>query len=804
MNKVIRLLYIFIIPFSVNAQNSLSGNIVEIKTKEKLVGASIYLPELKKGTTSNQVGFFEIKDLPKGKFLVEVKFISYETIVLSIDISGNVVHDFNLKENIAELHEVVTTGIGRSTEIKLNPVVIKSIDNLYLKQNTATNLIDALKSIPGISQISTGAAISKPIIRGLGYNRIITLNNGVRQEGQQWGDEHGIELDEFNVDRIEIVKGPGSLIYGSDGIAGVINFISANSLPENEIKTSFVSNYQTNNNLFATSISNMGSLKNFQWSARLTRKDAGNFSNKLDGKVFNSMFNEFDMNLSLGVNRKWGYSQLSISSFNQKIALPEGERDSTGAFVKQFVDPSGILQTLKVTNKDLNSYTINFPFQKITHQKIVSNTFYVFDKGSFNLDIAFQQNLRREYSNLLSPSETALYFDLKTFNYALKYNFQKWKGWESSTGLNGMMQWNINKGVEFLIPEYFQKDLGYFLTSEKSLNAKLRLSIGARIDNRSISIQQLRLDQNGVPISIDTGINSIKFSSLVNQYNSFSGAAGITYQPNKISNFKFNFSRGFRAPNISEISSNGKHEGSFRYEYGNNNLKAEYNHQIDLAYYFNSDHLNIEISPYVNFIQNYIYSEKLLGLNGGDSIPDISDPTPAYKFTQGNARLWGAELLIDLHPHPIDWLHIENGFSFVNALQFNQSDSTKYLPFIPAPHYRLELRAQFKNVNKILKNSYLKASMDSYFNQNRVYAAYGTESKSVGYTLFGLGLGSDLNLFKNSKRLLSCYLSIDNLTNVAYQNHLSRLRTAPTNFATGNTGIYNMGRNLSFKLYLTI
>jgi iron complex outermembrane receptor protein len=112
-----------------------------------------------------------------------------------------------LQKSAKEIAEVVVTAVSRASELKKIPVVIKSIDQSQINQNSSTNIIDGLKNIPGINQITTGAAISKPVIRGLGYNRVITLVNGIRQEGQQWGDEHGIEIDDYSVGKVEIVKG---------------------------------------------------------------------------------------------------------------------------------------------------------------------------------------------------------------------------------------------------------------------------------------------------------------------------------------------------------------------------------------------------------------------------------------------------------------------------------------------------------------------------------------------------------------------------------------------------------------------
>ncbi len=208
------------------AQYNISGIIKDEVTGEFLIGASIYFPDLKSGTVTNSEGKYQMKNLKNGNYLFEVSYVGYKSIIQSIHIQKDTILNFQLLEAHKELTEVVVTGVTRSTELKLSPIIIKSMDKNMLNQGSASNLIDALKNIPGVSQITTGAAISKPIIRGMGYNRVITLNNGIRQEGQQWGDEHGIEMDEYSIDKVEIVKGPGSLMYGSDGIAGVLNFIA--------------------------------------------------------------------------------------------------------------------------------------------------------------------------------------------------------------------------------------------------------------------------------------------------------------------------------------------------------------------------------------------------------------------------------------------------------------------------------------------------------------------------------------------------------------------------------------------------
>jgi iron complex outermembrane recepter protein len=781
------------------AQNSIKGTIEDEQTKEGLINASVYITDLKIGATADMNGRYELTNIPNGTYLFEVKYVGYKNKTARIKIDNNKQQDFLLNAAVSELSEVIVTAVTRSTELKQSPLIIKPVDKNQLNQTTSTNLIDGLKNIAGINQITTGAAISKPTIRGLGYNRVITLYDGIRQEGQQWGDEHGIEIDEFAIDRVEIVKGAGSLMYGSDGIAGVLNFISPKAPLIGEIKTQLNANYQSNNNLIGHSISNAGNKNGIQWLARLSHKMAGNYANKYDGKVLNSGFKEVDGGLFLGINKNWGYAHFNLNSFNSKIGITEGNRDSLGNFTYETPNLHREIEEITANKTALNSFDIGLPHQIINHLRLTSNNYFVLNKGTINLDLGIQNNKRREFGDVLNPNNTALFFDLTTFNYNIRYNFPEINGWATSTGISGMQQNNVNKGTNFIIPEYHLLDVGAFISTEKHFNKKWVVAGGLRFDNRQIAAKQLLLDSLERPLSIKGELGTIKFNALKKVYNNFSGSLGMTYQIDKKSTVKVNFSQGFRAPNIGEISSNGAHEGTFRYEYGNPNLKSELSHQLDIAYFFNSDHITFELTPFANFISNYIFSEKLNNTNGGDSIPDALNPIPAFKFAQSNAQLLGGEIYLDIHPHPFDWLHIENSFSLVQATQKNQSDSTKYLPFIPAAKYRGELKAQFKTVNKWLNNAYIKCTIDHYFEQNKYYSAYNTETATPAYTLLSFGMGATIAAFKR-KDFMSIYLNADNLTNVAYQNSLSRLKYAPENLATGRIGIYNIGRNVSLKM----
>ena len=209
----------------------------------------------------------------------------------------------------------------------------------------------------------------------------------------------------------------------------------------------------------------------------------------------------------------------------------------------------------------------------------------------------------------------------------------------------------------------------------------------------------------------------------------------------------------------------------------------------------------MELTPFVNFIQNYIYLEKLVAEDGTEIIPDPVDGAPAFQYTAGNATLVGGEIYLDIHPQPIEWLHLENSFSYVQATQSSQPESSKYLPFIPAPRYRGEIKAELRNVNRTFSNAYIKFGINHFFQQDKFFSAYGTETATPAYTLLSAGIGTNIKAFNRSD-FMSLFISGENLADVAYQSHLSRLKYAPENPATGRMGVFNMGRNISVKLIM--
>jgi len=766
---------------------SFSGKVKDAKTNLPLTGVSVYFADLKIGSSTNQTGDFYIHNLPEGKHLLEISHIGYTTIAEQVDINEHTTKDYLLEQSVVENNAVIITGVGVATQLKKSPFQVSVLRKDDLMQTASTNIIEALAKKPGVSTLSTGPAISKPVIRGLGYNRVLTINDGVRQEGQQWGDEHGIEIDEASVNKVEILKGPASLIYGSDAIAGVINIITNVPVENNTIKSNILSSYQTNNNARALNANIAGNINGFNWNLYSSSNAAADYRNKYDGRVFNSKFKQNNFGGYAGYNGGWGYSHLLFSNFNLKTGLVEGERNEEGYFIKPIAGGG----EARATDEDFESTTPLIPYQHIRHFKVATDNSIKFGKSRLTLNVGFQQNRREEFGNPDNPDERALFFDLKTVTYTAQFHLPEKNGWKASLGVNGMRQQNTNKGLEQLIPDYNLFDIGGYVYTQKAFD-KITLSGGVRYDTRDLNVKNL-MDS--------TSIKGEAFSKL---FSNFSGSAGLTAQVAKHVNLKLNLARGFRSPSIPELASNGAHEGTIRYEYGDKNLKSETSTQLDAGMEFNSDHVSVNVSAFYNSFNNFIFYRKLQTTGGMDStvMVDGKDLT-AFKFDQTNATLSGVEATLDIHPHPLDWLHFENTFSLTTGKLKEAIESSNYLPFIPAPRLISELRCNFNKLTKGIANFYAKVELDNTFNQDKIFAAYNTETATPGYTLLNAGVGADV-IGANGKTLFSLHLAGINLGDVAYQNHLSRLKYAVENLVTGRTGVFNMGRNFSLKLNIPL
>ena len=678
------------------------------------------------------------------------------------------------------LNEVTVTGVTGDTKLKHATAPVSIVSPQVLRATASTNIIDAIAHQPGVSQLTTGGSISKPIIRGLGYNRVVVMSEGVRQEGQQWGDEHGVEVDGSSVNSVEILKGPASLMYGSDAMAGVVILHSKPTLAEGDMRANVSSEYQTNNGLFNYNLSIAGNQHGFVWDARFSDKMAHAYKNKYDGYVPGSQFRERAGRLMLGVDKTWGHSRLTWTAYHLTPGIVEGERNpETGE--------------LECSTNNVKTYGKSLPFQQVKHYKLVWDNSLSLSSGYLKAIIGYQQNRRQEFEE--SADEYELFFKLHTLTYDLRYLTHEWDGWKFSTGIGGMYQKSGNEGEEYLIPDYRLFDFGIYATTTKAIGDSWTLNGGVRYDHRRLHGDEL----------IEDG--DMRFTDFSRHFNGLTGSIGAVCNINKHFNVRLNLARGFRTPNMSELSSNGVHEGSIRYELGNQQLKAEYSLQADLGIDFTSRYVSAQVALFANRIDNYIFTHRLN--------QEIEEGYLTYAYTQGDARLLGFEAGIDFHP--VHSIHFSNSFSYVDARLMHASADTKYLPFTPAPHWASELKWELfhhshTTVNhhhttdaahrSLFNNLYVSAGLDCYLKQTHIYSADDTETKTPGYALLSLSAGSDIQV--KGRKVAELYITADNLLDKAYQNHLSRLKYADVNAATGRRGIFNMGRNITFKIVVPL
>ena len=307
-------LYSIFMSISAFSQNTLSGKVVD-KDNAPLEGTIIYIPDLKTGAVTHTDGTYSINNLPKGTYLVQTQFIGYAQKTVTVNINGPTAQDFTLQPLSIDEQEVVITGNAKATAISQNPQQTTEVTNQYIQENSSTNVIDAISKTAGVSAMTDGQSIAKPIIRGLGYNRVLAINDGVEQVDQPWFDEFGIEADPDAMDRYEILKGPGSLAYGSDAIAGVVNLIPEKPLPEGQIKGDILSNYQSNNGLVGNMAHIEGTNDGISWGARIDYMLAHAYQDPYDGYALNTQFNNFNTDGTVGIHRKWGYSQVACKLF---------------------------------------------------------------------------------------------------------------------------------------------------------------------------------------------------------------------------------------------------------------------------------------------------------------------------------------------------------------------------------------------------------------------------------------------------------------------------------------------------------
>jgi iron complex outermembrane receptor protein len=798
----------------ISMAQSLKGTVTDSASHQAIPAAIIFIPQLKLNATTDVNGNFKISSIPQGTYEVEVKILGYATITKQVTIKDDITLDFSLAVSSTPSTEVIITALGNVTNTLRSPVPVTMVTHDMILQETSNNAIDAIANQPGVNEVTEGPGISKPEINGLGYNRVLTLFDGERQEDFQWGDEHGILIDPYATYDAEIIRGPASLQYGANAVAGVISFKSEPFAQSGTIQGSVLTEYQTNDGLIGTSEDIGGNHNGFVWNLRASNEEAHCYWDPKDGYVWGTAYTQSNVRGVVGMNEKWGYSRLSVSLLHRRVEVPDGNRDSATEQFEFDVPQNG--QVYPGRASFLSYSPIIAGDQDLEHDEIWWQNSINVGKGTIGADIGYTQSIRHEIDTGTIADDNMIVHDIP---YSFKYQVTgDSSGLKFTAGINGMYEFENNYPEPpypyigyFEIPNYNLFDIGWYAILQKDYK-NLTLSGGLRYDMRSITGQPMYLANYSTPeqVMVPPGTPGAypEYTGFNNKYQGLSGSVGASYQLPANNYIKINLAKSFRAPAIQEINSNDLNGGENAYVLGNVNLKAEQGYEADIAYGNNGRDVSFEADGFYNFISNFIFTDRLQSKNGGDSI-DLN--FPVFQYKANNAIIAGVAAYFNIHPADTKWIEIDNGFTYIYTFMPNQTDSTEYIPLTPAPRMTTEVKFKFKDRHhSVLKGTYFEFGLVKYWAQNNIYSELFTELPSQAYTLYNVGMGTNFVSHETGRTICSFYMNVTNLTNIAYVDHLSHnqyflaYNATPTTVTQPGQGIYNMGRNVGFKLLFPI
>ncbi|WP_159038353.1 TonB-dependent receptor [Brumimicrobium mesophilum] len=728
--KIVIFLY-FIFSFQLYSQE-VAGKVINSESKEVITFAKVGFPDINNYTSTDVNGDFSFDNLPKTVLRIKATAFDYKVLVKEVDISkgGPLIIEMTPLHTVFE--EVkITASEGRIERENITSVEVATKDELF--QTGATTLGESLSLIPGVQSSSVGMGISKPIIRGLSGMRVVTYNNGLRIENQQWGSDHGMAASELGLGKVEVVKGPSSLLYGADALGGVIHFIDEPYLQKGKSDAYFSTKFESNS--MGTTNELGFRIHKGKWRANIHANyenhadfqlPGGNFikNSRFWGTNFKTSLGFRNKNYQLNIRYQLGYKRLGIPGHShnenpQAIDFISNDRKREGTLPAQF---------------NFNNFLL------------IENTIF-FNRSSLLIQLGNTNSDLQEYDEKVTLPFTHLNVNNTTYN--IRYTYKVTEKIGLKTGVQGMAKINKNRfpSSALLIPDANTFDNGIYALADYE-TGKWRFQGGLRYDIRSLSV----LSSQDLDSTLTTNINT---SATNKTFQGINYSAGFV-RNTKLTSIRFNASSGYRAPHVAELKVDGFHHGSLRYERGDENLKSEHAIQLDAALELHFEHIEIIINPYYNRISNFIF------LNQTE---DFAGSFPIFEYGQTDlAHLYGGEVGIHYHPHKIHRLHINSNFSATIA----ETQDGSPISLIPQPNLNTSIRIDINNKHKIrIKNIILEHAY--YLPQNRVGL---NETTSVDYHL--LNLAAHLSI--GQQESLDISIGVRNLLNTNYRGHLSSLK----------------------------
>ena len=777
----------------------LEGRVVDENNKA-LSGASVLLYPVNKGTVTTIKGKFVIDNLQKGSYIIDISFVGYKTLVDTILISKNQSYNAQLEVANLSLQEVVVTDNYAENRKKEEALNIEIVNDTYLKQNLGGSLMSSLERLPGVTTIDIGSGQSKPVIRGLGFNRVVVVENNIKHEAQQWGADHGLEIDQYAVDNVEVIKGPASLMYGSDAIGGVISMENRKLPANNTFGGTIDLTGKTNNDLLGTSISLYARKNRFFANVRGTYMDYGDYKVPTDSvdiysyraalhnnHLRNTAGNEKNLHVTLGIIENGFQSKFFVSTVNSK----------SGFFANAHgLEPRNVDTELH----DKSNRDVNYPYQNVNHFKVVNSSHYNWQRSKLEFDLGFQRNFRQEWSQYVSHGYMPPVFpDTLNFDPDLERQFEKYvysgnikfshqlnDKTEVVAGINGEYQDNQIDGRGFIIPAYQQFRLGGFVFARHRFSDKSAIQLGLRYDYGKIETSEY-YDWFPSPVveNGDTTFQYLQRAGNINRsFSNFTWSAGYNYNSEHWS-VKANLGKSFRMPIAKELAANGVNYHRFSYEVGDPDLSPEISYQLDLGVEYHSKRFAIGTTPFLNYFTNYIY------LNPTSEFDRLyGNGNQVFYYTESEVLRYGGE--IHAHYEVLQDLQLGIIGEYVYSEQLSGEKKGFTLPFSPPASAIFNVKYQKREL-RFIENAYASFDYRITAPQNDIVPP---EETTDGYQVINLGFGGEIQL-KNQKVNIS--MQVQNLLNTKYFNHTSyyRLINVPE---PGRNFIMNVSIPISGKI----
>lgn len=764
------LLCTVLLPLSAQTE-LIKGKVCDAQSKAYLQYARVQLVPSNRQLSTDQEGRLSLDTTGVSNERIIIEHIGYQTYTAKISQLKNNFHIHLTPVNIA-LNELTITAKSHHTLQNIS-LPTKSLGRNFIQKNSANSLSQTLSKIAGISSMDIGAGMSKPLVRGMGFNRLAVVDKGIVLQNQQWGADHALETDQFDVDRVLIHKGSMSLYFGSDAIGGVIEILPIDIPQENQTWGDITLVGKSNNGLIGTSL--MLSKKHKKWfvRGRLTTMYYGDYRIPTDtinyltwkmpvknGRVKNTAGREANGSLMLNYTDKRFSTSVFISNNYSKNGFFPGSHG---------------IPDLKRLTPDDNHYNIDFPHSFVNHFKISNSIDWDIDGWNIHSDIGFQNNTREElalfhthYSNQSKPQEkpnTELAFSLNTYSTNLRVRSTQDDGWEKSWGIMGEWQQNRVGGYSFLLPNFERKSIGTYLATLYQLSDYWTLTGGIRYDIGAMNIQghyDPILDKYLQIMNVSPSQranNAQRATALHNYFQAVTGAVGAVFRANKRHLLKLNIGRSFRFPSANELAANGVHHGAFRHEQGNTTLQPEVGIQMDIDYQIQLPLLKVAFTPFASLFSNYIYLQP----TGKWSI--LPHAGQLYRYQQAKVTTAGGEIEINYNPNEI--IQLSSNIEHLYTLNL---DTYYPLPFSPPTKWTSNI--VITDHSKGILNSYsINLEMQKILTQNSISV---NEEVTKGTTLFHL-MGS-LNWLLGKQQRVTTEIQIYNIFNTPFLNHLSFYR----------------------------